>query len=244
MKKLVLVFAFLLFTYIAFAAPNVPLDPDGTVPGSPFQALQDQIDAIPLTPGPTGPAGATGATGATGVDGPAGVNAPKWVVRDANGQAVGEVVNFLDGGNIGVLVSITGVISGVTEKLYFVISQNEAKMSIGNESAKILSGVFYTTTNCSGFRYVTRDQLLRGNDLQFDFVSKGFRSFEHSARNLMEVIEKRGGAQGLPTIVRSSDDDGQSSNCIVFTQTRELIKIQTFIRFYNIFPRPYTLERQ
>ena len=78
MRKRILVLAMVFMIslpVIAFAA-DVTLTSDGKVPGTPFQALQQQIDQlktqlqnIQLTPGPPGPTGATGA----GIQGIAGV---------------------------------------------------------------------------------------------------------------------------------------------------------------------------
>ena len=69
MKVAVTVFLFLLLHSTAFGAPDVPLDSNGNVPGTPFQALQDQIDTIELTPGPAGPTGPAGADGTNGTNG-------------------------------------------------------------------------------------------------------------------------------------------------------------------------------
>ena len=71
-KTVSIVLALLLWVPVVYAA-DVALTPDGKVPGTPFQALQQQIDQLKqLTPGPQGPEGPAGPTGAMGPQGPAG----------------------------------------------------------------------------------------------------------------------------------------------------------------------------
>src|SRR4030042_127030 len=72
-KKIVLALIALVLWVPAAYAADVTLTPDGKVPGTPFQALQQQIDQlktqlqnIQLTPGPQGPAGPAGPAGPKG----------------------------------------------------------------------------------------------------------------------------------------------------------------------------------
>lgn len=60
---------------VAWSA-DVTLTPDGKVPGTPFQNLQDQINNIQLTPGPKGDTGATGPVGPAGPQGAIGLTGP------------------------------------------------------------------------------------------------------------------------------------------------------------------------
>ena len=53
---------------VAWSA-DLTLTPDGKVPGTPFQYLQDQIDRIQLTPGPQGIQGPAGLLSRTAVGG-------------------------------------------------------------------------------------------------------------------------------------------------------------------------------
>lgn len=64
---IVFLLSIILFFPAWVQADNIQLNPDGTIPGTPFQQLQDQIDTIELTPGPQGLQGLPGADG-TGCD--------------------------------------------------------------------------------------------------------------------------------------------------------------------------------
>ena len=123
---IVLFLIIILFSPAWVQAAGIQLNPDGTVPGTPFQQLQEQIDTIELTPGPQGPAGADGTDcsisgsivtcgtdisdvrgpqgiqgppGPEGPPGPAGASgggAPQFVLKDSNGVQVGTVVTVND----------------------------------------------------------------------------------------------------------------------------------------------------
>jgi len=112
----------ILFFPVWVQAVGIQLNPDGTVPGTPFHQLQEQIDTIELTPGPQGPAGADGTDcsisgsivtcgtdisdvrgpqgiqgppGPEGPPGPAGAGgggAPQFILKDNNEAQVGTVV--------------------------------------------------------------------------------------------------------------------------------------------------------
>jgi hypothetical protein len=86
-KTVYIVLAFLFWVPVVYAA-DVALTPDGKVPGTPFQALQQQIDQIKIQlqsiqsgqkgdPGPQGPAGPVGPQGPEGPQGPAGPVGPQ-----------------------------------------------------------------------------------------------------------------------------------------------------------------------
>ena len=75
------------------------MTPDGKVPGTPFQYLQQQVDQLrtqlqnlQLTPGPQGPAGPEGSAG---LQGPAGPQGPAGLQGPAGPQGPGGGVNGL-----------------------------------------------------------------------------------------------------------------------------------------------------
>ena len=93
---MVFLFSIILFIPVLVQA-GVPLEADGTIPGKPFQVLQDQIDAIELTPGPPGPEGSPG---------------PPAVVR-VLAEPQGEDGNHLIGNSLYSVQDVCGQIGGL-----------------------------------------------------------------------------------------------------------------------------------
>jgi hypothetical protein len=150
MKKTVffLIFLVLCIPVIAFAA-DVSLRKAGVVPGTPFQALQQQIDQlknqlqnIQLTPGPAGPAG----EGAI-------------KVYDANDQFLGIYAGLLPG---------TGaLVAGIFVPKFNLFIQIGLDPRYPDEYGQIPTGGYYGSTTQEGIFIGARDKLVRTCDNKY-----------------------------------------------------------------------------